>query len=139
MQIAKIASGDTLLASDLAGKPPSPAAAFSPPTPAIQSDPEQTVSATDRERAAKADQTKEENGKPLDAKTTADMIGKINDYLQAQGHNLKFKVDKDTGRTVIQIVDSATDEVLRQIPPQEVLDIAKRLGDIEGLLFRGDA
>lgn len=78
-------------------------------------------------------------GKAVESESTADTIAQINDYLQSHGRNLKFKIDKDTGRTVVQVIDSATDEVLRQIPPQEILDIAKRLGDVEGLLFRGDA
>ena len=139
MQIANLASGDALPAGDRLRRPPVPDAVSSPPIPAIQSVPEQTATATDQESAVAAAQTQQDVGKPVDARTAADTIEKINDYLQIQGHNLKFKVDKDTGRMVVQIIDSATDEVLRQIPPQELLDIAKRLGDVEGLLFHGDA
>jgi flagellar protein FlaG len=139
MQIAKIVSGDTHLASDLMGKPPIPTAASSPPILTTQSGTEQTTAFPDQESADAAVKAKQDSGKSVDAKTTADTIEKINDYLQTQGHNLKFKVDKDTGRMIVQIVDSATDEVIRQIPHQELLDIAKRLGDVEGLLFHGDA
>jgi flagellar protein FlaG len=137
MQIANIASGDAILAGDRLRKPPIPTAATSPPPKLVQpaaersDEVEETGPATTR-----AEQDAE---KPVGGGNMADAIKQINDHLQFQGRNLKFKIDKDTGRTVVQIIDSATDEVLRQIPPQELLDIAKRLGDAEGLLFCGDA
>ena len=48
---------------------------------------------------------------------------------------LKFEIDKATGERVIQVVDSETGEVVRQIPPQELLHVMKILQDLKGLLF----
>lgn len=36
------------------------------------------------------------------------------------GRNLRFEVDLDTGRSVIQVLDRETGEIIRQIPPEKV-------------------
>lgn len=51
----------------------------------------------------------------------------INDHFQSVGRDLKFQVDKESGRTIITVMDSETKEVVRQIPPEEVLNLAERL------------
>lgn len=53
--------------------------------------------------------------------------------------NLQFSVDGDTGKTVIRVVDSATKEVIRQIPGEEVLAIARAMDRLQGLLLKGKA
>jgi flagellar protein FlaG len=49
--------------------------------------------------------------------------------------NLNFSVDKDTGRTVIRVIDASTNEVLRQLPPEEILDLAASMEAIAGRLL----
>ena len=52
----------------------------------------------------------------------------IEAYLKANGRELQFSVDHDTGRTVITVRDSSTGEVIRQMPSAEALRIAQVLG-----------
>jgi len=58
---------------------------------------------------------------------------------RANGQNLQFSVDSDSGETVIRVVDSGTREVIRQIPSEEVLQIARELEKMQGLLLRQQA
>lgn len=53
--------------------------------------------------------------------------------------DLLFSIDDDTGHTVIKIVDSSTDEVIKQIPSEEFLAIAKALDKLQGLLIKQEA
>ena len=53
--------------------------------------------------------------------------------------NLQFSVDEDSGRTVIKVVDTDSEEVIRQIPPEEILNISRSLQKIEGALFDAEA
>ncbi len=48
---------------------------------------------------------------------------------------LSFTKDEDTGDIVIKIIDNETNEVIRQIPPEELEQLRKRLGDILGLIL----
>jgi hypothetical protein len=39
----------------------------------------------------------------------------------------KFTIDRETGITCIKIIDSRTDRVIREIPPEQVLKIVQEL------------
>jgi flagellar protein FlaG len=53
--------------------------------------------------------------------------------------NLQFSIDEESGETVVKVVDTETDEVIRQIPSEEMLALARNLQRMEGLLFDGKA
>jgi flagellar protein FlaG len=59
---------------------------------------------------------------------------RLNETLAATNRSLSFRVDKDSGRTVITVVDAATQEVVRQIPSEEVLALSSALERASGLL-----
>jgi len=48
---------------------------------------------------------------------------------------LKLEVDKDLGIVVVKVIDSDTEEVIRQIPPEELLELSKHAKDLKGLLI----
>jgi flagellar protein FlaG len=48
---------------------------------------------------------------------------------------LRFEVDRETGESVVQIIDSESGKLLRQVPPEELLHVMKTLRDLKGLLF----
>jgi flagellar protein FlaG len=58
-----------------------------------------------------------------------DVATKINEHILNVQRDLKFTVSKDTGRTIITVIDSETQEVIRQIPPEELLRLAQALQD----------
>ncbi len=57
----------------------------------------------------------------------------ISQNIRTVQRSLEFTVDEISGRTVITVVDKETNEVIRQIPPKEVLALAQRLEDLSGL------
>jgi flagellar protein FlaG len=69
----------------------------------------------------------------------AQAVEEINERSELLRRNLQFSVDNDSGRTVIKVIDSQTKEVIRQIPKEEILDIARSLEKTEGLLFQARA
>ncbi len=54
-------------------------------------------------------------------------VKQLNSYVQSVNRNLEFKIDKDSGRIVVKVIDAETDELIRQIPNEEALNIAKQL------------
>lgn len=66
-------------------------------------------------------------------------LEEVREALAPVARNLQFSLDEDTGRTVIKIIDSSTDEVIRQIPSEEIIAIAKALDKLQGLLLRQEA
>lgn len=55
-------------------------------------------------------------------------VDEIRRRIEPVDRNLQFSIDKDTGKTVVKLIDTATKEVLRQIPSEELLSIARALG-----------
>lgn len=60
----------------------------------------------------------------------------INQVAQKLGRDLQFSVDPDTHAQVVKVVDTQTREVIRQMPTQEMLAIAKALDKLQGLLLK---
>jgi flagellar protein FlaG len=54
-------------------------------------------------------------------------------------HNLRFSIDEDTCKTIIKVVDVHTDEIIRQIPTEKAIEIARTLDEVQGLLFNDKA
>ena len=54
---------------------------------------------------------------------------KLNEHVQRVHRELEFTVDKDSGKTVIKVIDLETKEVIRQIPGDEALKVAKKLNE----------
>lgn len=48
---------------------------------------------------------------------------------------LRFRIDESSNQVITQVIDRNTDEVIRQIPPQELLDISQRLRSFVGALL----
>ena len=66
-------------------------------------------------------------------------IKQVAAQVQAKSSNLEFSIDQSTGSTVVRIVDTQTNEVIRQIPSQEMIDIARAIGSAQGLLLKQKA
>jgi len=66
-------------------------------------------------------------------------VSELQRKAQSFSPNLRFSVDRDTGRTVVRVTDANTQELIRQIPAEEVLQLAKELDRMQGLLFNNEA
>jgi len=69
----------------------------------------------------------------------SDAVKEINNFFQSAQRSLGFSIDEASGHMVMQIKDTATNEVIRQIPGEDAIKLAKRLDDITGVLFKAQA
>ena len=51
-------------------------------------------------------------------------VKKLNDFVQNIQRTLSFSINEDTGTTVVQVFDSETDQLIRQIPGDETIKLA---------------
>lgn len=66
-------------------------------------------------------------------------VDKIERVVSPAAQDLRFSIDDETGITVVKLIDTETQTVLRQIPTEEVLEISKALDKLQGLLVRNKA
>ncbi len=64
---------------------------------------------------------------PVDQAAIEQAVRQMNSYTQNLQRALQFRVDKDSGQTVVRVLDAKTDQVIRQIPTEEVLFIANKM------------
>lgn len=50
---------------------------------------------------------------------------RLESYIRSVSRSLQFKVDADSGRTIISVLDAETGDLIRQIPNEEVLRFAE--------------
>jgi flagellar protein FlaG len=61
---------------------------------------------------------------PPDAQL-ADIAKQLDSYIRSVSRSLEFKVDAQSGRTVISVRDAQTGDLIRQIPNEEALRFAQ--------------
>ena len=62
-------------------------------------------------------------------------IKKLNDTAKVFNRSLKFKMHEATRRTMVSVIDTDTDKVIREIPGEEALDMVAKMQEYLGLIF----
>jgi len=63
----------------------------------------------------------------------------LNKIVESLNWNIKVRIDQTHDRIVTQIVDPDKGEIIKQIPPQELLEIMTRVKELVGLLLDREA
>jgi flagellar protein FlaG len=66
-------------------------------------------------------------------------VANANRDIQAFTQSLEFEIDRDTDTVVVRLVDTQDGKVLRQVPSQEMLAIARALERMQTRLAHGEA
>lgn len=61
-------------------------------------------------------------------------VRSVQQFVRPMSGSLEFSMDDSTGKTVIKVIDRSTKELIRQIPSEEMLEIARALDRLQGLL-----
>lgn len=81
-----------------------------------------------------ADQPQQQSAKP-EPEELRSAVSKLNDYVQNIQRTLSFTVEEQTGITVVQVYDSETEELIRQIPAEETIKLAASIEANTASLF----
>ncbi len=58
----------------------------------------------------------------------------LNEVVKLFNHQLKFEVDDRSDEIVVKIIDTDSGEVVRQIPPEEILNMRARIDEVIGMM-----
>lgn len=116
-------------------------AALSPP--AVQPSPDR-VSAENTSKAAASSIQVAANAVPAvspaeERQKVKQAVEQVNKAVPSFSRNLQFSVDEDTNKNIVRVVDTSTGELIRQIPSQEIIEIAKALDKLQGMIIREKA
>jgi flagellar protein FlaG len=63
----------------------------------------------------------------------------LNESARLFNISLRFRLEEEINRIVVTVFDKIEEQVIRQIPPEEVVNLAKRLYEMVGLIFNETA
>lgn len=81
-----------------------------------------------------ASQLKTEEQNPLPAEKAKKMTESINRFMETTNTNLRFQYHEDLKEYYVTIVDSKTNELVKEIPSKKLMDIYAAMRDFLGLM-----
>jgi len=63
----------------------------------------------------------------------------MDSFVKSIQRDLDIQFDKGTGRTVVRVLSRETGEVIREIPPKELLELASKMKEMAGVLLNKSA
>mgnify|MGYP000130043925 CR=1 FL=1 len=80
------------------------------------------------------DQKKVAQGE-MDKERLKGILDKLNRAFDLFDIQLRFKIHEETKSLIVRVVDVKNDKVIREIPPERILDIYAKMMEFLGLLF----
>ena len=62
-------------------------------------------------------------------------VRKLNDTAEAMNLDLRFQLHEDSDRWMVRVVDMNDDEIVREIPPEKVLNVVAQIQSVLGVLL----
>lgn len=59
----------------------------------------------------------------------------VSEAVSRLNHGVRFEIDDSSDTIITKVIDRETNEIIRQYPPEEMLDIARRLREYVGVLL----
>jgi flagellar protein FlaG len=75
-----------------------------------------------------------EKGYQVDQSYVDEAIEKLRQVGNIFNIRLDFRVDDETNRIVVKVIDTQTDKVIKEIPPEQLIHLAAKIQDMVGLL-----
>ena len=73
--------------------------------------------------------------KMVDSELAEKIAETMNDIVSTLDIRIAFSVDQGSGKRVIKVINNETKEIIRQIPPEEMLKLVGQMHRIMGLLL----
>lgn len=68
--------------------------------------------------------------RPAQNQVTDEVVNEMNQAILGVRRELKFSIDEDSGRTIVQVWDSETGDMIRQLPSDEVLAVSRHIREV---------
>jgi len=60
-------------------------------------------------------------------------------YIRSVQTDLSIEVHRGTGKIMVQVISKSDGKVIREIPPEELLDLAAKIEEMVGVIFSKNA
>lgn len=71
----------------------------------------------------------------LQEKTVAEAIEKVNKKIEGEPREFQFSIHEETKQITVKIINTETKELIKEIPPEKILDMIAAMWDHAGLFI----
>ncbi|WP_417350009.1 flagellar protein FlaG [Ferrimonas sp.] len=103
---------------------------------AVKAQQTEVVAADAVTATSKVHEADKESGKEALDDRVAEATRGMNEFFNSIDKDIRFHIDEDTSRSVVKVVEASSGDVIRQIPSEEVLELAARMSEASGLLVK---
>ncbi|MGE4546559.1 MAG: flagellar protein FlaG [Desulfurella sp.] len=75
------------------------------------------------------------DAKSMSKNDVKNLVEKLNSSIGTLNNSVKFSYSEDAKALVVKVVDSKTGQVIRQIPPEELIKLEASLSQSIGIIF----
>lgn len=93
-----------------------------------------TAAASNRQAQINDEKRQDTNREDVD-----NAVKKIAEFVAPNQSDINFSVDESSGIRVVKIIDRNSSEVIRQMPSEEAVALARALDKLQGLLIKDKA
>lgn len=93
----------------------------------------------DSSLAKPQDASSAEKQRGINANELREATENLNKVVNLYASELKFMIDDSTGIDIVKVINTDTQEVIRQMPSEETIKIAESIDRLKGLLVRQQA
>ncbi|MCL1044816.1 flagellar protein FlaG [Shewanella electrodiphila] len=76
--------------------------------------------------------------KPKDVEV-AELVDELNSMVSLMRKGLAFKIDDESGKQIVNVLDLDSGDIIRQIPNEEALELSQKLAEVAGFLLKTEA
>ena len=76
----------------------------------------------------------EKNVLPISEKVVIDAIERANRAISVANRRFEYSIHERTKEIMIKVIDTDTNEIIREIPPEKILDMVAKMWDMAGIM-----
>jgi flagellar protein FlaG len=91
--------------------------------------------------AQKVEQARQSSSRPPEDNKQVqpeEILSKIKDLTEDGTYSIRFELNKNTDKLIINLVDKETGDIIRQIPPEELINASEKMQDIRGMIISAE-
>jgi len=76
----------------------------------------------------------EKRSLPVSEKVVIEAIEKANKAISGGNRRFEFSIHEETKAIMVKVIDAETNELIREIPPEKILDIIAAIWEMAGII-----
>lgn len=72
---------------------------------------------------------------PVSREETKEIVKSLNGHMNLLQTTLNFRISEETDQIIVRVVNRETNELIRQIPPEELVTLQAKMEELTGIIF----